>query len=400
MLISADSHLLDPPHLWQRWLPARYRDRAPQLVEDVHGGHAWRYAGTREPEPIGLAGLPGRPADRLRPSGVRYDEIRPGTYDGAARLADQDADGVAAEVIFPSARPLGHFLDDPDPDFVRAGVAAYNRFVVEEFCAAAPTRLFPVAQLPTTGVEDCRRTLSACADRGFVAAVLPSWPTGGDHLDAASAPFWAQAQEIGLPICMHVGFRSRQERLLLRELHERRLDDDLTSIRLQPADPRQVPRPLEYHHRAPNFGVSLGRAAAVLSDLLLSGLFDTYPRLRIGLIETWIGWLPRALEAVDDIWRRNRYLRRIPLRQPPSAYWHTNMAASFLDDRAGVHTRHAIGVDSMMWSTDYPHFGTFWPRSREVAEITLAGVPEDERARILAGNCLRFYGLTDRIGAT
>ncbi|MGK5740376.1 amidohydrolase family protein [Micromonospora sp. URMC 103] len=397
MLISADSHILDPPHLWRQWLPARYRDRGPQLVEDADGGHAWRYAGARDPEPIGLAGLPGRPADELRPSGVRYDEIRPGTFDGAARVADQDADGVAAEVIFPSARPLGHFLDDPDRDLVLAGVDAYNRFIVEEFCAAAPDRLFPVAQLPTTGVDDCVRTLRVSAERGFVAAVLPCWPTGGDHLDADSAAFWSCAEDLGLPICMHVGFRSRQERLLLRELHERRLDDELTSVRFHPYGPDHAPRPLTYHHRAPNFGVSLGRAAAVLSDLLLSGLFDAYPRLRIGLIETWVGWIPRALEAVDDIWARNRFLRHVPLRRPPSTYWHTNMTASFLDDRAGVAARHVIGLGNLMWSTDYPHFGTFWPRSREVVDASLAGVPPDERHRILAGNAMRFYGLTNRV---
>ncbi|MEU4555109.1 amidohydrolase family protein [Micromonospora violae] len=400
MLISADSHILDPPHLWDRWLPARYRDQAPQLVEDADGGHAWRYAGAREPEPIGLAGLPGRPDDQLRPSGVRYDEIRPGTFDGAARLIDQDADGVAAEVIFPSARPMGHFLDDPDPAFVLAGVEAYNRFIVEEFCSAAPDRLFPVAQLPTTGVDDCVRTLRSCVEQGFVGAVLPCWPTGGDHLDAASAPFWSCAEELGLPICMHVGFRSREERLLLRELQERRLDDELTSVRFHPHRPDHAPRPLEYHHRAPNFGVSLGRAAAVLSDLLLSGLFDAHPGLRIGFIETWVGWIPRALEAVDDIWRRNRHLRRILLRHPPSHYWHSHMTGSFLDDRAGIQSRYAIGVDNLMWSTDYPHFGTFWPRSRQVAEASLSGVSAEERHRILAGNCVRFYGLTDRIRST
>lgn len=397
MLLSADSHILDPPHLWRRWLPARYRDRAPQLVEDAAGGHAWRYAGHREPEPIGLAGLPGRAPDQLRPSGVRYDEIRAGTYDGAARIADQDADGVQGEVIFPSGRPLGHFLDDPDRDFVLAGVDAYNRFIVEEFCAAAPHRLFPVAQLPTTGVQDCVRTLRACAEQGFVAAVLPSWPTGGDHLDATSGAFWACAEEVGLPICIHVGLRSREERLLLRELHERNLADELSSIRFH--RPTHPPRPLEYHHRAPNFGVSLGRAAAVFSDLLLSGLFEAHPGLKIGLIETWVGWIPRALEAVDDIWLRNRHVRRIPLREAPSTYWYTNMIASFIDDRAGVQNRHLIGVDNLMWSTDYPHFGTFWPRSREVADTTLAGACAMDRAAILAGNCQRFYRLDDRLGS-
>ncbi|MER7676812.1 amidohydrolase family protein [Streptomyces sp. NPDC096934] len=398
VIVSADSHFLDPPHLWRTWLPTKYRDRAPQLVEDDSRGHAWLYAGAKEPESIGLAGLPGRPASDLRAHGVRYEEIRRGTFDGAARAADQDQDGVAAEVIFPTARSLGHFLDDPDRDLVLAGTDAYNRFVIEEFCAGAPRRLFAVAQLPTTGVEDCVKTLQYAAGRGFVAAVLPCWPTGSDRLTVDSAPLFACAQDLGIPLCLHVRFRSREERLLLRELQEQNLIDELDTVRFRPPAADHAPRPLEYHHRAPNFGVTLGSAASVFSDLLFSGIFDVYPRLKIGFIETWVGWIPRALEAVDDIWDRNRYLRRIPLSQPPSHYWHSNMVASFLNDQTGIHSRHTIGVENMMWSSDYPHFGTFWPNSGKVARESLNGVPAAECALILSGNCIRFYGLADRLG--
>jgi len=400
MMISADSHFLDPPHLWSRWLAAKYHDRAPKLVEDGDGGQGWLFAGARKPEPIGLAGLPGRPAEDLRPSGVRFDEIRPGTYDGAARLLDQDEDGVSAEVIFPTARPLGHFLDDPDRDLVLAGVEAYNRFVLEEFCAAAPGRLFPVAQLPTTGVDHCVRVLRDAAERGFVAAVLPSWPTGGDHLDAESAPFWGCAEELEMPICIHVGLRSREERLLWRELNEQQKEDLTESrdtVRLHGYGAGAPPAPLEFHHRSPNFGLSLGRGASVFSDLLLSGLFDAYPRLRVGLIEMWVGWIPRALEAVDDIWQRNRYLRQIPLQRPPSSYWHSNMTGSFMDDRMGVRARDVIGTTNMMWSTDYPHFGTLWPHSRALVDDAFADVSKEDRTAILSGNCIDFYRLADRL---
>jgi len=397
-MISADSHFVQAPHMWSSWLPRQYRDRAPQLVDDGDGGEGWLFAGWDKPEPIGLQGLPGRPADNLRPSGVRYDEIRRGTYDGAARLQDQEEDGVDGEVIFPTSHPIDHFLDDPDRDFVMAGVAAYNNFVKEEFCAPAPHRLFPVAQLPTTGVADCISVLEDAAARGFVAASLPSWPDGGDQLSAETADFWACAQELGLPICMHVGFRGRKERIARREVSVQR--SYASSKEISAAfghEDQAVPLPLEYHRKLPNFGVGLARAAPVLSDLLLSGIFDVYPRLRIGLIETWVGWVPRALEAVDDIWERNRHLRRLPLRYPPSTYWHTNMVSSFIDDRAGIQLRNAVGIENMMWSSDYPHIVTFWPRSRKVVENSFLGVSGDDRTKILRQNCINFYGLGNRI---
>jgi predicted TIM-barrel fold metal-dependent hydrolase len=400
VLVSADSHFLDPPDMWQRWLPAEYRDRAPKLVEDGNSGQGWLYAGARKPETIGLAGLPGRASDELRPDGIKYSDIREGTFDGASRCADQDQDGVSAEVIYPTSRPMGHFLDDPDRQLVLAGVAAYNRFVQEEFCAAAPGRLFPVAQLPTTGVDDCIETLKWAANRRFVAVVLPCWPTGSDHLGYADLAFFKTAEELDMPVCMHVSLRSREERLLWRELNMQKVMDpdvEMATVSHQRKTADMTPQPLEYHHRTPNFGVALGKAATVFSDLVMSGLFDACPNLKLGLIETWVGWIPRALEAVDDLWEKNRYWRNIPLKRKPSDYWYSNMSASFLDDRIGVAARRAIGVDNMMWSTDYPHFGTFWPRSRETVVRTLGSIPASEQKRILSENAIRFYGLADRL---
>ena len=147
-VVSADAHVLEPPHIWQRWLPAALQDRAPQLCKDAAGGDGWLFAGSTEPDPIGLTATPGMPWDQFRWTGVTYDEARAGCYDGAARLADMDLDGVDAEVIFPPQRTVGHFLGDEDDDFVRAGIEAYNEFLWSEFCAPDRTRLIGAAQMP------------------------------------------------------------------------------------------------------------------------------------------------------------------------------------------------------------------------------------------------------------
>lgn len=108
-IVSADTHILEPPDIWQTWLPTKYQDKAPQLVADTDGGSAWLFAGAMEPDPIGLTATPGMPFDKFRWTGVTYDEARPGCYDGNERLKDMDLDGVDAEVLFPPAahdRPL------------------------------------------------------------------------------------------------------------------------------------------------------------------------------------------------------------------------------------------------------------------------------------------------------
>lgn len=128
-IVSADAHVLEPTHIWDEWLPAQHRAKAPKLVKDAEGGDAWLFAGAAEPDPIGLVTTPGLPWDQFRWTGVTYDEARPGCYDGAARLADMDVDGVDAEILFPPQRTIGHFLGDDDDEFVRAGVDAYNRFL-------------------------------------------------------------------------------------------------------------------------------------------------------------------------------------------------------------------------------------------------------------------------------
>ncbi|MDZ7733383.1 MAG: hypothetical protein U5R31_09955 [Acidimicrobiia bacterium] len=128
-VISADAHILEPPHIWKQWLPERYQDRAPQLAKDSEGGDGWLFAGASEPDPIGLTATPGMPWDQFRWKGVTYDEARPGCHNGAERAKDMEIDGVDAEVLFPPQRTIGHFLGDDDDDFVLAGIRAYNDFL-------------------------------------------------------------------------------------------------------------------------------------------------------------------------------------------------------------------------------------------------------------------------------
>jgi predicted TIM-barrel fold metal-dependent hydrolase len=382
-LVSADAHILEPPGIWDRWLPERYQDHAPKLVEDSEGGSAWRFAGAAEPDPIGLTATPGMPWDQFRWKGVTYEEAREGCYDGAARLADMDLDGVDAEILFPPQRTIGHWLGDEDDDIVLAGVEAYNNFLFDEFCAPDPTRLVGMAQIPSLGIDTAVDTLRKAKARGAKGVVIGNWPAGGESISDEDDDFWAAAVDEGLPVTIHINLISRRARQ-----------------RARAAAAKGGGRSL-YGGAQPKAGAKAAAGLAgvfsvvpsTISQLIFTGTFERFPDLHVSMIETGVGWIPHFLEQMDDRYWRNRSWSDIPIREPPSVYWYRNMSATFITDRAGLAQRHAVGVDNMMWSTDYPHHGNDWPYSRKVINETMADMTHEERAKICAGNAVRIFDL-------
>ena len=383
-IVSADAHVLEPTHIWDEWLPAQYHDRAPKLVKDADGGDAWLFAGSSDPDPIGLVTTPGMPWDQFRWTGVTYEEARAGCYDGTARLGDMDIDGVDAEILFPPQRTIGHFLGDDDDDVVRAGIDAYNRFLWEEFSAPDRSRLVGMAQIGSTGVDDAIETLRKARAIGFKGVVISCWPSAGESITDDDDPFWAAAQEEGMPVCIHInliGRAARQRSLAAAESGTRRLYGDRDKA--SKANAKAVGGLSGVFSVVPN----------IIGQLIFTGVFERFPRLQVPMIETGVGWIPHFLEQMDDRYWRNRSWGNIPLSQPPSQYWFRNLSATFITDRWGLATRHGVGVENMMWSTDYPHHGNDWPYSRKVINDTMADIPADERALILAGNAVRIFGL-------
>jgi predicted TIM-barrel fold metal-dependent hydrolase len=383
-IVDADAHIVEPKDLWARWLPARWQDKAPQLVTDEAGGDAWLFAGSSTPDPIGLVTTPGKPFDEFRWTGVTYDDARPGCYDGAARLEDMDADGIDAAVIFPPQRMIGHFLGDEDEDFVRAGVQAYNDFLFDEFCAPDPARLVGMAQIPSTGIDDACDTLRKARARGFTGVVLGGWPAGGETITDDDDEFWAAAVDEAMPVTIHIFMSSRQARIKARQAATAAGGEAFYGGKTSRANAKAVG----------GLGGIFATVPSTIGQLIFTGTFERFPELRVALIETGVGWIPHLLEQLDDRYWRNRSWGEIPLSEPPSFYWFRNLAAAFVYDPIGVALRDHVGVDNMLWSSDYPHHVNDWPYSRRVINQELAGVPQVDRAKILAGNAARIFGLT------
>ncbi len=365
-LIDADCHTLEPPHIWREWLPAKFRDRAPQLVKDPDGGDAWQFQPGRPPMYIGLVATPGLRFEEIRWTGYTYDTIRRSCFDGKARLEDMDFDGVDAEFLYPSQRTMFNFMNSEDVEFHRAGVQAYNDWLRDEFCGADPERLFGLAQMPNLGVEECLAELKRCREKGMRGVIISAWPSGGDDLGPDDQRFFAAAADLDMPVSIHIDIRRKRDATP-------RLDGPSAISRMALAGMLLFP--------------------PVMCELIMSGVFDRVPRLQVLGVETQVGWIPAALEQLDHFYWRNRTHTKTAIRRLPSEYFHDHFTCTFLADHVGVRNRHDVGVRNMAWSTDFPHHGNDWPYSRKVVAELMEGVPAEERFAMCAGNMIRLYRL-------
>ncbi|RSN64336.1 amidohydrolase family protein [Actinomadura sp. WAC 06369] len=370
-LLSTDDHLIEPPHVWTDRLPERYREEGPRIVDlpRENGGppsEVWRYEGRLYPN-IGLNAVAGKSPEEYGIDPTRYDEMIPGCYDPRARLADMDVDGVWGAMCFPSfPRFAGTvFLEGEDRELAHLCVRAWNDYVLDEWCAAAPDRFIPLVILPLWDVDLCVAEIGRCAGKGAKAIAFPENPVPlglpsfhTDHWD----PVFSAAEETGMPLCMHFGTSGQAP---------------ITA----PEAPMAVMIAL--------FGCNSMYATA---DLLFSPVFHRHPRLKVGLSEGGIGWMPYLLERIDGTWERHRHYQNINQDVRPSELFARNMHGCFIDDEFGIAARHAVGIDNITWECDYPHSDSYWPKSRAVAAERLADVPDDEAHKIVELNVRRLYG--------
>jgi predicted TIM-barrel fold metal-dependent hydrolase len=378
-IVSADGHVIEPPDLWSRFLPGKFKDRAPKLVKDPEGGDAWELIPGTPPMPLGLVtnrGEFGKRYEDLKWYGDTYDTIRRGAFDGRARVEEQDIDGVDGEIIYPSQRTMAVFMAQEDDDFHLAGIEAYNTWVSTEFNAVSPDRLFGLAQTPAVDVNTSVKWLREAKQVGFKGVIISAWPSGGAELSGDDDPFWEAAEEEQMPVHIHSGLSHAGKRTAGAGSGKAMATQFLGKL----PDLQQM-------------GGAVAQASDWMSKLIYSGMFDRFPDLKMVAVECGAGWIPHFLEHMDDHWWRNRTWTQSTLKLLPSEYFRRNWLATFIREPFAIQVRHHIGVRNLMWSTDYPHHRHDWPYSRRVIEESMLGVPEGERRRMVAGNAVELYGL-------
>jgi uncharacterized protein len=376
--ISADSHLDIRPERWTLRVPQRWRDRAPRTVILANGNEAI-IVENRPPRSPGATTITGIPYEQ---HGLqKYWFEGPGTGSSEQRLREQDQDGVDAEVMFTHGSYPIYWHGISDDEAYRAVVRAYNEWLAEEYCAYNPIRLLAMGIIPDTGVDDAIAEMEYCLKMGLKGINLHRFPSGKSYVTPEDDKFWAAALEMHVPICSHT-FGG--------------------TTRMATKGPIfQYPRtPKDKADRDP---VSLmfrfaGEQPIAPLQMAMAGVFDRFPELKIYWAESQAGWLPYSFDQIDDNHERNRYWGerdfgfKAPARRP-SEYLRNNCLWGFMRDPWGVKCRHDIGVDILLWGSDFAHATGDWPNSQKVINDTFAGVTKEERHKMLAGNAIRFFHL-------
>lgn len=388
-IISIDDHVVEPAHVWDTWLPEKFKAAGPRVErrgvakinwtgaavyreefddDSPHKADTWVYEDLVYTHKRMVAAV-GFPRDEMTMTPITYDDMRPGCYDPKARLEDMDVNHVEASACYPTfPRFCGQtFSEGKDKDLGLACVEAYNNWMVEEWCGDSNGRLIPICLIPLWDIDLAVAEVHRNAARGVravafseIAAVLglPSIHTG--YWD----PFFAACEETGTVVCMHIGSSSRM-----------------------PATSADAP---------PSVTASLAFGGAMMSvvDFLYSGLLVRFPKLKLSYAESQMGWLPYILERIDDVWEDNQgwaQTKHIP--EPPSTYFHRNMWVSFFKDQTGIDNRARIGIDRITFETDYPHSDSTWPDTRATAARLLDGLSDDDVYKIVRGNAIDLFQL-------
>jgi len=391
MIISVDDHLVEPPHLWQTWLPNKFKEKGPRVerrrlgemlwvggskmyeyeldVPDAPWCDIWFYEDLVYPNKRHVAAV-GFPREEMTMSPITYDEMRPGCYEPKARVEDMISNHVEASLSFPTMpRFCGQtFAEAEDRELALACVKAYNDFMVEEWCGDSNGALLPLIIIPLWDADLAAAEVRRNAERGCRAVCfseippnlgLPSIHTG--YWDT----FFQACQDTETVVCMHIG----------------------SSSKMPAASPDAPP--------AVAASLSFNNAIASLSDFLFSGVLVRFPTLTLAYSEGQIGWLPYILERVDDVWREHRAWGGVAdiVPEPPSTYYYRQVFGCFFRDKHGLNSLNEVGVDNITFETDYPHTDTTWPNTKEVAEEMMGHLPQDIVWKIVRGNAARMLGI-------
>jgi predicted TIM-barrel fold metal-dependent hydrolase len=368
ILVSVDDHVVEPPDLFERHLPAKYRDIAPHVVHEADGTDVWHFLDFEIPN-VGLNAVAGRPREEYGIDPTSFDELRPGCYDVAQRVLDMDANGLLGSLNFPSLPGFAGrlFAAMDDKDAALALNQAYNDWHIEEWCGAAPGRFIPLAVPPIWDPHLLAAEVHRVAKKGCQAITFPENPVplGLPSLhDAHWDPVWKACSDEDTVVCMHIGSSSK----LVITAPDAPID---VMIALQP--------------------MNIVQAAA---DLIHSPVFKKFPNVTVALSEGGIGWIPYFLERLDHSYLIHKAWTGADFgSQLPSEVFMEHVILCFIEDEFGARHAREIGVDRICIETDYPHSDAIWPNAPEVltAHFALTDLTDEEIDKMTHRNAIDFF---------
>jgi predicted TIM-barrel fold metal-dependent hydrolase len=355
--------------MFTRHFPAHLKDQAPRIQKNAQGVERWMFQGT-ELGTQGLNAVASWPKEEWKSDPVGYAEMRPGCYDIHDRVRDMDANGQLVGMTFPTWPGFAgtRLMEAPDSKMTNLVVSAYNDWHVDEWAGAYPGRIVPLAILPVWDVDACVVEIERLAKKGVKGVTFPETPYAvglpsfsTDHWD----PVLAAMVEANMVLCAHIGGAFT----LLKRPKEYSIDQHII--------------------------LSPQLSAVASTDMMVGGVFNKFPDLRVAMSEGGIGWIPFLLDRID-LHVRNQTWAGLDLGGlNGTELWRRNFLGCFITNPSSLELRHRIGIETIAWECDYPHSDSTWPRSPEIlhADLEGANVADDERHLISWQNACRFFDI-------
>ncbi|MFP6771573.1 MAG: amidohydrolase family protein [Alphaproteobacteria bacterium] len=359
--ISADSHITEPPNCYIDHIDPSFRDRAPHLINDEKYGDVYVIEGMEKTIPIGLVAAAGKDPRTLRMSGGKFDELHRSGWDGTLRAADQDLDGVCAEIIYPSVGMV--LCNHPDFEYKQACMTAYNRWL-QTYCEAEPDRLFGMAQLAMASVEGGIKELRQAKEMGFRGVMMPGNPQHADYDHTDYDPFYQAAVDLGLPLSFHILTSNT---------------DKIGAMR---------------GPRINGFSTIIRGCQDIIGMFIFGGVFQRHPDLKLVCVEADAGWAPHYMYRMDHAYNHHRFWMKCDeMERLPSEYFKENVYMTFQDDWIAFKFKDECNIRRLMWANDFPHSDATWPRSQELLAEHTAHMTQQEKDWVLHENVSELYGL-------
>jgi uncharacterized protein len=363
-IISSDGHVCEPPNCYVDYIEPKYRDNAPRVVPQPDGSEAFVVPGMKRPVALGFidgAGFGVR--ERLdRAKQIKFADIRAGAYRGSARVPYMDQDGIAAEIIYASIG-MGLCMHR-DPEYKDACMKAYNRWL-QNMCSEAPDRVFGLAQTAVLSVDSAIEDFRRAKEMGMVGMMMPGRPIHEDYDHPDYDALWDCATDLGLPICFHI----------------------LTSRDGSINMPHRG-------HEMNNFLGIIRAVQDVVGLMVLGGVFERHPKLKLVCAEGDAGWMPHYMHRMDHAAKvtfENGLLKG--LTKLPSEYIKSNVWMTFQDDPTAFNSLHQMPHTQLLWASDFPHTDSTWPRSEQLLAEQTSHLEESQRQAIMRDNAAKLFSL-------
>ena len=377
-VISADSHVVESPDLWEKWIDPRFKDRAPRVVKKPGFATA---KGTWESDFWVAGGMETSAFGFLSQAGVRYEDaenitfqgswedVPKGAYDPHAMIPALEEDGIWGAIIQPTQGLSWYRIREEESDLLSAICRGWNDYVAD-FCSAYPDRLKGIAMLNVDDVNDACTELERCSALGLAGAFIPEYPVGDrPYGQPVYDRLWETAEKLQIPLLLHV-FTTRP---------------NIPGCKITADESEMTAADIVTIEHWVQFS---------LADMIFNGVFDRYPNLKVGSVEHEAAWIPHLWHRMDFMYAERLEMvggYRSERGLLPSETWKANIFTEFMEDPIGVKMHETLGVDSLMWGNDYPHAESTWPKSREFLDKAFDGQPDEVRRKITSENAAKMY---------